>query len=238
VTDQSPDSRTPAFRQFAATVALFALAVIVLGTMFVLATYTSGVSKRSDKQIGELSARIDALTESQKLIVAQLGAEKVATGTAPTAAVPTKAAPTAESVVPFSRSATEAGLGINVAVARFTKTGSTTTSGTPATIRYGNYLDGTVGYSVAVSKGDVFQGDYYVDESTRTVEAKLLRGAEVTVYGWNGAAASKSAKITAADLARVLGRNDDAARRWQSTWFWIKIGRQGEILAATQTPPQ
>lgn len=232
------EARTAEPRRILATVAVVALAAILMGTMVILALYTGGVSTRSEQQAAEINARLDALTESQKLIVAQLGAQTAATGTAAAASAPATPGQQAESVVPFTRSASETNLGVNVAIVRFEKPGATTQSGYPITIHYGNYLDGAAGYGVATSRGDVFQGTYYVDESTRTASAVLLRGAPVTVYGFGAAKPGAAAKIASAELARALARGDSVGQRWRDAWFWVKIGRQGEILAASETPPQ
>lgn len=238
MSDRTPGEHKRVPRQIAATVAVVALLAILVGSMVILGLYTSGVSTRSERQVSEINARLDALTESQKLIVAQLGAQSVATGTAPATGTPATSGQQVKSVVPFTRSASETNLGVNVAVVRFDNPGATSQAGHPVTIRYGNYLDGAAGYSVAVSRGDVFQGTYYVDESTKTASAVLLRGAPVTVYGWGRIKAGAASKIASADLARTLARADGEGKRWRDTWFWVKIGRQGEILAASQTPPQ
>ena len=242
MTPQPMESRTPGFGRAVALVALYALAAVVVGAVFVLAIYTTQVATRSAQSASELAARLDALTESQKLIVAQLAASG-ATGTpvaAPAAAKSGAPSPSAaKPTVPFVTTASESDMGVGVAVMRFVKPGAVTPAGWPVTIRYGNYLDGSVGFSVATSRGDIFKGTYYVDESTRTVEAKLLRAAPVTVYGWAGASASAGpTSISAADLMNVISRGGARAERWSSAWVWVKVTRRGEVLAASETPPQ
>jgi hypothetical protein len=223
-----------------ATVVGVALAAIVLGAMVVLAVYTNGVATRSDQRVAEITARLDALTESQKLIAAQLGA----TQTVPAAKAPsgaTAAAPdqSPHSVVPFKVTPSETNMGVNVAIVRLDKPGAQTDAGWPVTARYGNYLDGQAAFNVAASRGDVFQGTYYVNEGTKTVDARLLRGATVTVYGWPGGADTGAAtSVAAADLAGALSGGDAAGQRWRGAWFWVKISRTGDILTAVETPPQ
>jgi hypothetical protein len=224
-----------------ATVAGVALAAIVIGGMVVLAVYTNGVSTRSDRRVSELTARLDALTESQKLLVAQLGATQTvsaakAPGGAAAAAAPDQSP---HSVVPFTVTSSETNMGVNVAIVRFGKPGAQTDAGWPLTARYGNYLDGQAAFNVAASRGDVFQGSYYVNEGTKTVDARLLRGAIVTVYGWPGGVDTGApTSIAAADLTNALAAGDAAGQRWRSAWFWVKISRTGDVLAAVETPPQ
>jgi hypothetical protein len=231
----------PTTRRMIATVAGVALAAIVIGGMVVLAVYTNGVSTRGDQRVSELTARVDALTESQKLLVAQLGATQTvsaakAPGGAAAAAAPDQSP---HSVVPFKVTSSETNMGVNVAIVRFGKPGAQTDAGWPLTVRYGNYLDGQAAFNVASSRGDVFQGSYYVNEGTRTVDAKLLRGATVTVHGWQGGAATGAdSSIAAADLASALTADDTVGQRWRSAWFWVKISRTGDVLAAVETPPQ
>jgi hypothetical protein len=235
-------ARKPSFRRAIATVAVFALAAVVVGTVLILANYVNASLTRSDARIEALSARIDALTESQKLVVAQMeaqGKSRVTTATARESRTSAAPAATAHSVVPFSMNATDSNMGVHVAIVRFSAPGVATRAGWPVTLRYGNYLDGMSAFNTACKNGDVFQGQYYVDASTQTVSARLLRGAAVTVYGWTGAgAANGSSHIAAADLVRVLGGAGVADRPWKNAWFWVKIGPHGEVLSAIETPPQ
>jgi hypothetical protein len=229
----------PTTRRVAGIVAAVALAAMIVGGMAVLAVYTASSATRSDQRVADLTARLDALTESQKLIVAQLGA----TQTVPAAKAPSAAATvpdqTPHSVVPFKVTPAETNMGVNVAVVRFGKPGAQTDAGWGLTARYGNYLDGRAAFNVAASRGDVFQGTYYVNESTKTVDAKLLRGAAVTVHGWpGGGPAGASTSIAAGDLAAVLAADDAAGQRWRTAWFWVKISRTGDVLAAVETAPQ
>jgi outer membrane murein-binding lipoprotein Lpp len=230
-----------ALRQSVAAGGVFALAAIVVGVVLVLANYTSATANRSEQQVDELAARIDALTVSQKLIAAQLGAQGETRGVAPFSAGPGSGLPkeSAPSVVPFNIAKSESDLGVSVAAARFTKVDETTTAGWPVAVRFGNYLDGMGAFNIAASHGDVFQGSYYVDESTKTVDARLLRAAAVTVYGWKDARATdKQTRISASELAQALSRDDDVGRRWRDAWFWIKLGPNEQILAAVEMPPQ
>lgn len=233
--------RKPSLRRAIATVAVFALAAIVVGTILILANYVNTTITRSDARAEALTAKVDALTESQKLVVAQLEAQeksRVTTAAAGGTRASSAAAPTQHSVVPFSMNATESNMGVHVAVVRLSAPGKTTQAGWPVTMRYGNYLDGMTAFNTASKRGDVFQGQYYVDASTQTVNARLLRGAAVTVYGWTAGGSPTSSCIAAADLVRVLGGTDAKSRPWQSTWFWVKLGPHGEILSAVETPPQ
>jgi hypothetical protein len=236
------EDRAPATRHMVTTVGAFALAVIVLGTMLILANYTTTSTARTEARANELAARLDALTESQKLIAAQLAAQGTTTRTVVSNGDTRAAAAPAESprtAVPFNRSAAESNMGVNVAVVRFKKAGAATQAGSAVTIQYGNYLDGMTAFNVAASRGDVFQGSYYVDASTMTVEARLLRTAAVTVYGWKSTDGTGTAtSIVGADLAGAVRDGGSAGQRWRDAWFWIKIARHGEILAASETPPQ
>jgi hypothetical protein len=237
--DGAPVS-APTTRRMAGIVAAVALAAIVIGGMAVLAVYASSAATRSEQRVADLTARLDALTESQKLIVAQLGAtQTVPAAKAPSAANAAAPDPSPHSVVPFKVTPAETNMGVNVAVVRFAKPGAQTDAGWGVTARYGNYLDGRAAFNVAASRGDVFQGTYYVNESTGTVDARLLRGAAVTVHGWpGGGGAGAATSIAAADLAGALAADDAAGQRWRSAWFWVKISRTGDVLAAFETPPQ
>jgi len=228
---------TPATGQAVAVVALVALALVLVGTVVILAVFTSGVADRGQRRDDELSAKLDTLAQSQQLVIAQLGAENTTSAKVPTANAP-KPDRSSGSVVPFKLTDSEIEMGVTVAVARFLSAGDEVEAGWPLSIHLGNYLDGSVGFGIAASHGDVFKGTYYVDESTQTVKATLLRGAPVNVYGWEGSKSGQATKITSTDLARALRRDDSVGARWRDAWFWVKISRRNDILAAFETLPQ
>ena len=211
---------------------------MVAGTIAIVMWYTTAAAAQGRQRADQLAARIAAITESQQLVIAQLGA-KEPTRTAAPADKADKPASSSASVVPFSCTTTESEMGVSIAIARFLQVSPKAQAGWPVSMHYGNYLDGDVAFSVATSRGDIFQGTYYVDEATKTVSGTILRACPVSVYGRRGSGAgTKRSLISAADLVRALARPDAVGRRWRDAWFWIKISRKGDILAATETPPQ
>lgn len=221
--------------------ALSASVLLIVGCLLVLASYTHMVFARGDSRATELETKYDALAENQRLIVAQLEAGRYATGTVPVVGHPIAAHQdtSAASGVPFSVTPTETNMGVNVVVGRFARVRGTSQAGWSVTLHTGNYLDGAVAFNVASSHGDVFKGSYYVDENTDTVSARLLRGASVETYGWDGHSGGAAASpVTTDAFTTILARDDAVGRRWRSAWFWMKLGPHKEILTAVETPPQ
>ena len=120
---------------------------------------------------------------------------------------------------------------------KVTKSGAETTNGVAISFKPGGYYEGPIAFSVAASHGDVLKGSYYVDgSSTRTIDAHVLSGADVSVYGWNGSAASKASVVHTADLAKVLVGGADAKDPWKSAWYWLEIGPGMAIVKVMQLP--
>ena len=236
--DRPTEGRRPHTRRAFVIVALGVLTAVVAGAVVIVVWYTTAAAAQGKQRADQLAARIAAITESQQLVIAQLGAKEPAK-TASLAVKAEKPASSSSSGVPFSCSTTETEMGVSIATARFLKVAPKVQAGWPVSMHFGSYLDGDLGFSVASSRGDIFKGTYYVDERPKTVSGTILRACPVNVYGWRGSGAgTKRSLISAADLARALARPDAVGRRWRAAWFWIKISRQGDILAATETPPQ
>ena len=127
---------------------------------------------------------------------------------------------------------------MRLVVGRVVKSGAETKSGLAITFRPGGYYEGSIAFSVAASHGDVLKGSYYVDgTSTRTIDAHILSGADVSVFGWNGSSSKKSSSIETADLAKVLIGGTNAKLPWKNAWYWFQIGPGMAIIKVDQLPP-
>jgi hypothetical protein len=253
--DHSDNVPSPSTRRRSGTgVALVvAVGVVLVLSMALVAFYASYVADTNRQNIVALQTQLHELSGNEQLIAAQLAsqgsasptaaaptgkasaaalASKAATGTAPYA--PVQVAPPASGQPKVT--AEQAAQGIRVVLGKVVKAGALAGSGVAITFKPGGYYEGSIAFSVAASHGDVLKGSYYVDgTSTRTIDAHILSGADVSVYGWNGSAASKSASIHTADLAKVIG-GAAAKDPWKSAWYWFEIGPGMAIVKVMQLP--
>lgn len=213
-----------------------ALVVFVLASVAMLGLYVRQIVDQSRAREAALVDRIDKLQQNQGLIASQLGSREP-TASAKATPSPGPANGAAGSYIPNPLSSAERKMGVQLVVGRITGIGAEKAFGWPAKVVVGNFLDGAVGFSVASSHGDPFNGSYYVEESTKTLDAQLLRNAPMTVYGWPGTGARAATQVSAAQLASILSQPGPGGA-WRGTWFWLKMGPNQEVLGGQQlTPP-
>jgi hypothetical protein len=246
LTNQPP--RTP--RRGTAVAIVVAVGVILVLSMALVAFYSSYLADSNRQRLDAVEKQLSDLSSNQQLIGSELGALGSATATgsrasgkspvsasnAATAAPSLPSQPVAVSSQPKLTSEQTA-QGIRLVLGKVTKSGAETANGVAISFKPGGYYEGSIAFSVAASHGDVLKGSYYVDgSSTRTIDAHVLSGADVSVYGWNGSAASKASVIHTADLAKVLVGGVDAKDPWKSAWYWLEIGPGMAIVKVMQLP--
>ena len=239
MTDPEEQQPRRGVRRSTLVVVLAGACIVAVGSAAIVAAYASATASEQARRVEALTEKIGELAGDQKALSAQLDllrSRPPATPSPSPSASP--AAAGSDSVVPFTVSAAEADLGVCVAVARFRGAGDEERAGWPVELSYGSYLDGAVAFSVASSNGDVFQGTYYVDPTGVTARGILLRHAPVVVYGWKNGDADAATRISATALAHALQTPGAAGGRRRQAWFWIKLSPRGDVLAATETPPQ
>jgi hypothetical protein len=246
-----PKPPKPAGRGGGGVAVIVALGTILLLSVVMLAFYTSYTSDATRQRLDALDSQLRDLSSNQQLIASELAsvsststratgsfakASKSGIATTPPSSFPVAVAPPASSQPKVS--AAQAALGVRLVLGRVVKTGGATKSGLAVTFRPGGYYEGSIAFSVAASHGDVLKGSYYVDSSsTRTIDAHILSGADVSVFGWKGASSKKSSSIKTADLASVLVGGSDARRPWKDAWYWFQIGPGMSIIKVDQLPP-
>jgi hypothetical protein len=246
-----PQAPKPARRGGGGIAIIVAFGMIVLLSMALLAFYTSYTVDATRQRLEALDSQLRDLSSNQQLIASQLAsvgstttrapgsvakASKTGTASAAAPSLPIAVAPPASSQPKVS--AAQAALGVRLVLGRVMKTGGSTNSGLAVTFRPGGYYEGSIAFSVAASHGDVLKGAYYVDgSSTRTIDAHILSGADVSVFGWNGSSSKKPDSIKTADLARVLVGGANASRPWKDAWYWFQIGPGMSIIKVEQLPP-
>jgi len=207
------------------------LALFVVGSILAVALYVGNAAREAEAEQTLIEAQIDRLAAGQGVLASQMAAEEPsATGDARVndPAAPRGESPEADAVGLTDQERT---MGVQLVVGRFSAIDTQEAFGWPVTLAIGNYLDGDVGFSVASEHGDIYNGGFYVDEASATVAARLLLKAPVTVADPQGGAGGNKV-ISSAELARMLVPTSADGESWRSTWFWIKLGPNDEILAA------
>ena len=228
-----------------------AVGVVLVLSMALLAFYSSYVADTNRQSIASLQSQLQQLSGNEQLIAAQLASQGSASPSA-TTPVGTRSASASKAatasfappiqVVPQASgqpkvTAEQAAQGIRVVLGKVIKSGALTGTGIAISFKPGGYYEGSIAFSVAASHGDVLKGSYYVDgTSTRTIDAHILAGADVSVYGWNGSAANVSSAIHTSALAKVLVGGAGAKNPWKSAWYWLEIGPGMAIVKASQLP--
>jgi hypothetical protein len=252
-TPNDPSARKAARRGGAGVAIVVAVGVVLVLSMALVAFYSSYVADTNRQSIASLQSQLRQLSDNEQLIAAQLASQGSASspatatgGKASASASASKAttgsfsAPVQVAPQPSSQpkvTGDQAAQGIRVVLGKVVKSGALTGTGVAISFRPGGYYEGSIAFSVAASHGDVLKGSYYVDgTSTRTIDAHVLTGADVSVYGWNGSAPSKSSAIHTADLAKVLVGGAAAKDPWKSAWYWFEIGPGMAIVKVSQLP--
>ena len=225
----------PGAGRTALIVALVAVCVAAAGAVAVILVSAGAAAERQARRVDELSVRVAELTRIEEAVASRLAAGEATTTAAPRAPSSGSAD---DAPVPLTVTATEGGLGVYVSVVRLRSVGDGSRAGWPVVMQSGNYLDGAGAFSVASSNGDVFEGTYYVDPGRDDLRGRLLRRAPVVVYGWMAGKPRTRARVTARQLAARLAGTGPRAAHWRQAWFWVKVSRGGDILAASETLPQ
>ena len=236
-----------------------ALIAVMLVCVAVLGVYVTYVRDASSSEIAALQSQLQGLMVDEQLIASQLQAASshpasstaVAQPAASTAGTSSAAAPLgmsarapkpAQSAFTKYRpkvTADEAALGMRVVVGRVLK--SQPMGGSEAAISYkpGGFFEGSIAFSVAASRGDVFKGGYYVDsDTTRTIDARILHNAEVRAYASGAKAGSRPEAVTASELVGRLTGASRPAQPWRDAWYWFEIAPSMAITKVVQLPPE
>lgn len=212
-------------------VGLIALAVFAIGSIFAVALYARGAAQAAEAERALLEDQVDRLAAGQGVLASQLAAEEPTASGDSVTREPTSPREPSQASNPVGLTEEERSMSVQLIVGQFSAIGAQEAFGWPVTLAIGNYLDGDVGFSVASDHGDIYHGGFYVDEASATVEARLLLKAPVTVTDpQSGVGGNKV--ISSAELARMLVSRSADGESWRSTWFWVKLGPNDEILAA------
>lgn len=212
IKSDQPTGSTAIYALYALTT-LIALALVGLSVFFVLG------AQRYDARLESMSQQVRDMSAKQTLLAARLYASPTQSNESSPQITQTSAIPEQpdDSTLVFAKI-----LG-----------SKPNASGWDIEIRVGTCFTGEAGFSLATSRGELPVDGYYIlDESTSTVQVRMLRGTPVVVAGWSESTEGTST-IDAAELMAVLPGGSDLKSPWDDSWYWLDIKKM-IVVSATQ----
>lgn len=205
-------------RALRATAAVLALALVGLAVFLVLGL------QRNDAALERMSQQVRDMSAQQTLLAARLDAS-------PTTSTEPSSQPAAE-----ASSVPEQSDGSKLIFAKILGS-KPNARGWDIEIRVGTCLTGQAAFSLATSRGELpVDGYYIVDESTSTVQVRVLKATPVVVAGWNKSTEGTSS-IDAADLIAVLPGGVSPKSPWDDSWYWLDIKEMIAVSAQQYLGP-